>query len=274
MPDPINNTFTDTSTKDGQLNSSDSSANPKPSLNNDDKKRLDSIKKELERLKKDAKADAQESPAAVVKPGSLASDSDGGKTGSQDDKSIDKPMMEEEKEKPDAAPSSPPPQKTSKGASLNFLMVLGPLFLVGALGYSFYNLKVKPQTPEAYLAEKGKTQEKYVFQKFPKSPDKITATCGSTGQTLGSDSPASCPDPVFQWQSQAEGFLVYFDTKSPGEENIMPPDKVFQGSKVFKPANLKRGQTYYLTIQEATGPKNPLWISKKTTKTIFKYIYE
>jgi len=261
MPDPIDNTSTNTSTKGGQLNPS----SVKPSLNNDDKKRLDSIKKELDRLKNEAKADAQDA-AAVVKPGSLASDSDDDKTSSQN-----KPI-EEKKKKPNISPPPPPSPKKSKGSSLNFLMILGPLFLVGALGFSYYNLKVKPQTPETYVAEKGKTPATYVFQKNPKSPDKITATCTSTEQTLSSGSITTCSDPIFEWQSEAKGFFVYFVSKL--SEVELGNDSFFQTSKTFKPSNLKSDQTYYLFVQEASGQKNPLWTSKEKTGTIFKYIYE
>lgn len=280
--DLANDSSTDLSTQNGQL----SSSSKEPKLN--DEERLAKIKQELDKLKKETPTPIED----LVKPGSQ--------------QTTNKPSTEETKElastdakaMADKAQNDVDVGKPPKG--INFLntamIILGPLFLIGALGFSYYNLKLKPQTPETYVVEMGgeeinieeaKSKIKQTLTNAPLNPDQATAKCQSTEETIVSGQPSSCPDPVFTWSGEKTrepdtkiiGYWVYFGEKNKTDwlyyytedKNLMktPEEKQeiampivdgeLQKSNQFEPSDLEKGKTYHLAVSARSDSQNELW---------------
>lgn len=172
----------------------------------------------------------------------------------------------------------------SSKKSINFMMILGPLFMIGALTFSYYNLSVKKQSavnvsePKTIISktEAMKNSMKLMFANSPTNPSQISAICKSTKEKLKSEDISSCPDPEFNWEgaqtketgTNISGYYVYFGTNSndsPVTANssnddinstIDPKrDGIFQSTNIYDPQELEKGKKYYLAIRAVSDSK-------------------
>jgi len=205
-----------------------------------------------------------------------------------------------------AGPAAIPPPKEQSGlknkkkSGINFLMlVLGPLFMVGALSFSYLNYKNLPVSLPQTNKQGGVSQEKLAGQMLgeilaetdkeamrqtllnvPKNPTEVSATCQSTGGKLESAVPTDCPDPLFSWSGEQTqesgtkitGFYVYFGTNGDDQpitpnspvnlfQKVIRPkhDGNFQPKNKFSPKNLEKGTIYYLAVAAVSDSTNPNW---------------
>lgn len=280
----------DLTSQNGQLASSPKNNKLEDKLN--DQKRLTKIKKELKRMQ-------NETPTAetdMVKPGSLGSSTS----------PTDSPPTEDSQKTTDEPPIETP---NKKSPGLNFLMVLGPLFLAGSLAFSIYTLKFKKTMPETYVAEKAtEGSVKQTLENAPLNPTKTTARCQSTRKEIISGQPSSCPDPLFTWSGEKTrepgtkiiGYWVYFGEKNNiqplyyGEKgkdqdlwSVVRPiaDGKFQETNQFKPTSLEKGKTFYLAVTARSDSKNLLWsfgltnpdtnqFKAQAAEILFTFVYE
>lgn len=169
------------------------------------------------------------------------------------------------------------------------LMAAGPLFMVGALTFSFITINKNQSKPAANYLQQATKETEYSKTKYsvdlmiencPQNPDQVKVTCQSTGEPIESGQPTSCPDPTFEWigervkepGTQITGYYVYFGPEhndlvltpssslEEGEIALRPETMgSFQQSNLFSPQNLEAGQKYYLAVQAVSDSQTPDW---------------
>jgi hypothetical protein len=174
---------------------------------------------------------------------------------------------------------------------INFLLlILGPLFMVGAFAFTLFSYKNQPKsdllitnqpkTLEMLTSETGKEALYETLINVPKNPKNVTVTCQSTKIELASEIPNNCPDPIFAWsgeETQEEGtkiigYYVYFGTNNNDQPlglqtpmsdflKVIRPrhDGVFQTENFYSPTNLSKGTTYYFAVSAVSDSQNPAW---------------
>lgn len=217
-------------------------------------------------------------------------------------------------------PATPPPPPALDTKS-KVLLTVGPLFLIASLGISAFISNTRSAQPTQFPAEPAKpTAEvslkeasnfdaerlRYILENSPQNPTQVTVTCQSTGETLTSDTPTTCPDPVFTWSGETSkepgtkiiAYYVYFGTKGDDRpisldsklhdvRKVIQPfrDGVHQTENTFKPQNLTQGTTYYFAVSAESDTQNgdirlgldPVSIDPpvaRSAKILFTYIYE
>lgn len=285
-----------------------SSPSPPPATSqSSDEDRLKKIKKELDRLKdqdsptspliktSDKPTGAQPTPAMdIVKPGSFGSPPSQTDTSAQDQskKTGDEPPIKEEEKVEGSSPLrdvDAGETKTKKGVNFvnNLMLVLGPLFLVGALGFSYYNLRLKPQPYETYTAGTGieiKNQDDYA-KYAPFNPTEVKAYADSTKQIkLQSGQAYSYDNPYFEWsgaktnepKTKITSYLVSFGKKhSPSNPSASVKKPSFSPKE--HGITLQKGETYKLFVQTVTKGQASLGFdrqAKVSAVAIFEYKYQ
>ena len=196
----------------------------------------------------------------------------------------------------------PPPKEkpTLTNDKLNFfstlMIIIGPLFMIGALYYSFTILAKSNLNPGVNQTKKTSPAEiltigeisnqeriqaiRRTLENVPQNPTQISCLCQSTGQELKSGVITDCSDPIFSWSGEQTqelntkivGFYVYFGQNNNDQPislnspidlflQVIRPihDGSFQTQNSFAPQNLIKGQKYYLAVSSVSDSKNPSW---------------